>query len=145
MLERYTHLLEPVVMAPVEQAAADPIERIFALLAQYRGWLEPVGFAQGCPIGNLALEVGDSSPQARELIRRNFEGWHGRVRSWLEQARDRLPPSTNLDQLAMFILTVLEGGIMQARAAQSAAPFDASVAQLRAYFDLLTAKGAGQS
>jgi AcrR family transcriptional regulator len=142
VLERYTQLLHPIVMNPVEQATQDPIERIFTLLAQYRGWLTPNGFAQGCPIGNLALEVGDSSPEARTLIRRNFEGWHSTVRSWLEAAGDRLPASVDRDQLAVFVLTVLEGGIMQARAAQSPAPYDASVAQLRAYLDLLLSSAA---
>ena len=142
VLERYTELLEPIVMGPVEAGASDPIERIFALFAQYRGWLAPIGFAQGCPIGNLALEIGDSSPSARALIRRNFEGWHGRVRSWLDAAGDRLPRAVDRDQLAVFVLTVLEGGIMQARAEASPLPFDSSVAQLRSYFDLLRAAAA---
>lgn len=140
VLERYTHLLGPMVMDPVEAATTDPIERVFALFAQYRGWLAPIGFAQGCPIGNLALEVGDSSPQARELIRRNFEGWYGAVRSWLDAAAEagRLPAALDRRQLAVFVLTVLEGAIMQARAAQSPQPFDDSVAQLRSYFQLLS-------
>ncbi len=141
VLDRYTHLLRPVVMDPVEKSTTDPIERIFALLAQYRQWLEPKGFVQGCPIGNLALEVGDSSPEARELIRRNFEGWHGCIRGWLEQAEARLPADVNRDELAVFVLTVLEGAIMQARAAQSPAPFDQSVSQLRQYINLLLARG----
>lgn len=144
VLDRYTHLLRPVVMDPVEASTTKPIERIFALLAQYRGWLAPRGFAQGCPIGNLALEVGDSSPEARDLIRRNFEGWHSVVRSWLDAVADRLPAMTDRAQLAMFVLTVLEGGIMQARAAQSPEPYDASVAQLRHHFDLLLAAGASK-
>lgn len=137
VLERYTHLLDPVVMAPVEAGTSDSIDRIFALFAQYRGWLEPRGFAQGCPIGNLALEVGDSSPAARELIHQNFEGWHSRVQSWLDAAADRLPPTVDRRRLAVFVLTVLEGAIMQARAESSPEPFDASIAQLRQYFELL--------
>lgn len=143
VLDRYTHLLRPMVMDPVETATADPIERVFVLFAQYRGWLAPIGFAQGCPIGNLALEVGDSSPQARDLIRRNFEGWYGAVRSWLDAAaaEGRLPATIDRNQLAVFVLTVLEGAIMQARAAQSPQPFDDSVAQLRSYFQLLSQGG----
>ena len=45
VLERYTHLLRPVVMNPVEAQTNDPIERVFILLAQYRQWLSPIGFA----------------------------------------------------------------------------------------------------
>jgi len=43
-------------------------------------------------------------------------------------------------QLARFVLTVMEGGLMQARAAGELRPFDESVAQLRAYFDALEEK-----
>src|SRR4029453_5131029 len=73
VLERYTEMLRPVVMAPVEAKTSDPIERVFAPLDQYRAWLAPIHFTMGCPIGNLALEVGDTQSAARALIRRNFE------------------------------------------------------------------------
>src|ERR1051325_2307164 len=55
VLERYTELLYPIVMSPVEAKTADPVERVFALLDQYKLWLSPIHFAMGCPIGNLAL------------------------------------------------------------------------------------------
>jgi hypothetical protein len=44
--------------------------------------------------------------------------------------------------LATFILTVMEGAIMQARARGSLEPFDGSVAQLRNYVDGLMAQAA---
>ncbi len=137
VLERYTHLLRPIVMDPVEAKTTDPIERVFALLEQYRQWLSPNGFAMGCPIGNLALELSDGYKDIRALVHLNFRNWIGVVKSWLDAAGDRLPASADRDQLAQLILTIMEGGVMQARAECSPAPYDASVAQLRAYFDLL--------
>src|SRR5262249_52312367 len=92
------------------------------------------------PIGNLALEVSDSNPEARELIHRNFENWTRRVEGWLTDAGDKLPPAVDRAQLARFILTVMEGGLMQARAANDLAPFDQSVAVLREHFKLLLSK-----
>jgi TetR/AcrR family transcriptional repressor of nem operon len=127
-------------MAPVETQSPDPIERIFILLEQYRQWLAPSGFAMGCPIGNLALELSDGHPEIRSLVHRNFSGWTESVRSWLVAAGDRLPARTERDQLAQLILTVMEGGIMQSRASGSPVPYDGSVAQLRSYFDLLQAE-----
>ena len=43
--------------------------------------------------------------------------------------------ATDTDKLSTFILTVMEGAVMQARAHKSLDPFDASVAMLRDYFD----------
>jgi hypothetical protein len=98
----------------------------------------------GCPIGNLALEVADDNAHARALIHQNFENWAKAVKKWIDDAGDRLPRRLDRAQLARFVLTVMEGGIMQARAAGSLAPFDDSVAQLRSYFDALQEVAAGE-
>lgn len=134
--------LHPQVIGPAEARAADPVERIFALLALYREGMDMFHCRMGCPVGNLALEVADDHPRARELIDLNFRNWARAVQKWLDDAGDRLPSTLDRNQLAHFILTVMEGGIMQARAAGNLAPFDASVAQLRAYVDRLLADAA---
>ena len=137
VLEFALEILRPAVMEPAERRSADPIERVFELLQQYREGLHAWGCRMGCPIGNLALEVSDEHAAARALIHRPFQNWGGAVTGWLESAGDRLPAHLDRAQLARFILTVMEGGIMQARAAGNLDPFDASVAQLRLHFDTL--------
>lgn len=140
VLDRYTEMLWPEVMTPAFARTSDPIERIFAVLALYREGLVETGCAQGCPIGNLALEVGDAMPAAREKIVRNFDGWCAAIRRCLDEARDRLPAGVDREQLARFVLTVLEGGVMQARASRRVERFDEAVAQLQHYFDCLLAQ-----
>lgn len=142
VLKEYQRMLRPVVMDPIERDEPDPIERIFALMRWYRGGMEMTGCRQGCPIGNLALEVSDTNPEARVEIDRNFEGWADSILAWLEQAGDRLPIGCDRRALSRFVLTVMEGGLMQARARDSIEPFDQSVAQLRAYFDTLLERAA---
>lgn len=142
VLEAYRHLLRPMVIEPAFAQSEDPIERIFALLAQYRRGLELTDCTSGCPIGNLALELGDTLPAARELIAANFAGWVAEVTACLEAAADRLPRGLDRARLGRFVLTVMEGGIMQARADRSLEPFDDCVAQLRDYFDRLLRESA---
>jgi hypothetical protein len=96
----------------------------------------------GCPIGNLALELSDSHPQIRELLHRNFENWLDVVGGWLDAAAERLPADVDRRELARFVLTTMEGGIMQARASGNLDQFDQSVAHLRRYVDLLLAQSA---
>ncbi len=143
VLKWYEDHLRPLVMDPIEQAEPDPIERIFKLLAWYRGNLVATDCRLGCPIGNLALEVSDTHPEARPFIDINFHNWADAILAWLDEGADRLPPDTDRRALSRMVLTVMEGGIMQARAAGSLAPFDDSVAQLRAYTDLLTGAETG--
>ena len=137
VLEYALALLRPAVMDPAERRTDDPIERVFELLQQYREGMHSWGCKMGCPIGNLALEVADDNAAARALVHRNFENWVRAVRKWLDDAGDRLPEDTDRTRLAGFVLTVMEGAVMQARAAGHLGPFDDSVAQLRAYFDSL--------
>lgn len=139
VLEFALGALRPMVIDPAERRSSDPIERVFELLQQYREGMHLMACRMGCPIGNLALEVADNDARARELIHRNFENWALCVKKWLDDAGDRLPASVDRGQLARFVLTVMEGGIMQSRAANHLGPFDDSVAQLRAYFDALQA------
>jgi TetR/AcrR family transcriptional repressor of nem operon len=137
VLDRYLDLLWPEVFAPVFADERDPIRRIFATLSRYRQGLEMTGVSGGCPIGNLALELSDHHPQVRAKISANFDAWCAVVRRCLDDVGEKLPAEVNRERLSHFVLTVLEGAIMQARAQRSLKPFDDSVAQLRDYFDRL--------
>ena len=142
VLERYLEILRPVLMDPLNESVTDPLERIFGLLEGYRTGLEMSGFTKGCPIGNLALEVGDTHPAARAKIAENFSGWQQCIRQWLDQLDDRLAPDVDRAGVAQFVLTVMEGAVMQARIYRTLAPFDGAVAQLRRYFNQMLREGA---
>src|SRR3954465_7925310 len=86
VLEQYTELLEPMVVRPVFERVADPIERIFGILAGYRRLLIQTKYQHGCPIGNLALEVGNAQPAARKLVAANFTGWQKVIEGCLGDA-----------------------------------------------------------
>ena len=58
------------------------------------------------------------------------------------EAGDELPPQLDRARLAHFILTVMEGGLMQARAANDLKPFDESVAVLQEHLNLLRSQAA---
>ena len=137
MLRLYAATLGPVVMDPVFAETDDPVERVFGVLGFYRRNLIATGCTYGCPIGRLALEIGEEQAAVHRLLSDNFDGWTAAVESCLKDAGERLPAELDRGSLAQFVLTVTEGGVMQARAHRSLAPFDASVEHLRNYFRLL--------
>ena len=141
VLQWYADNLDPVVLGPIEERQPDPIERIFDLLAWYRAGMAATGCRQGCPVGNLALELSDTHPHVRPRIDRLLKSWAAGVGRWLDEAAGRLPADLDRPALAHFVLTVMEGGLLQARAAGDLAPFDRSVLVLRDYFDRLLAHG----
>ncbi|RIK62404.1 MAG: TetR/AcrR family transcriptional regulator [Planctomycetota bacterium] len=137
VLDLYVDLLRPAVMDAAFATTDDPIERVFAVLAGYREMLVMTGCTLGCPIGNLALELGDSKPDVRAKIALNFTNWCRAIEQCLREADDRLPADLDRERLSRFVLTVMEGGIMQARGHRDVKPYDDAVAQLRDYFDRL--------
>jgi TetR/AcrR family transcriptional repressor of nem operon len=141
VLEKYREMLEPCVLQPAYERATDPIERLFAVLDGYRRLLAETGFALGCPIGNLALEVSNSHPAARRLIIENFDAWSVAIHALIAEAAGRLPADIEPAALARHVLATMEGAVMLARAYQSFEPFDHAVHQLRDYFERLIADG----
>lgn len=137
VLELYIRTLDPVIVQPVMSRFHDPIERVFGILGFYRKNLLATGCTYGCPIGRLALEIPEEQFRVHKRLADNFDGWTAAVEKCLEDARDRLPEGTNLKTLSQFVLTVMEGGVMQSRAHRDIGPFDASVEHLLDYFRLL--------
>jgi TetR/AcrR family transcriptional repressor of nem operon len=144
VLEKYKEMLRPALLAPVWQKVSDPIERIFGLLAVYREAIVATDFGYGCPIGRLAMEIDPGLRDAHAGIAANFEGWAQAVQECLETARSRLPKALDMRRLSRFVLTVMEGGVMQSRSYRSVEPFDQCVGVLRDYFKRLMDEGKAQ-
>jgi AcrR family transcriptional regulator len=137
VLEWYKANLGRMVVQPVFDRIGDPIERIFGILDGYRRQLLATKFELGCPVGSLALELDNSHPKARKSLADSFTGWTRAIERCLAEAGRRLPRTLNRRQLALFVLTTMEGAVMLARTYQSIEPYDTAVAQLRNYFDRL--------
>lgn len=137
VLEMYRDGIGEMLLAPAWAGVADPVERVFALLARYRRMIVDTECTYGCPIGSIALELHEPDPPVCELLAANFTGWVDAIERCLAEAGDRLPPATDRRALAEFVLTAMEGGVMQARTHRDVGYFDRTIAQLRAYFDTL--------
>lgn len=143
VLGMYRDGIRQMLLEPAWAGVEDPIDRIFALLGAYRMMLIDSDCLYGCPIGSLALELHEPDPPVRALLADNFAAWTGAVEGCLEAAGDRLPPGLDIPALAEFILTAMEGAVMQARTHRDIAYFDRNIDQLRMHLDLLTAKSSG--
>lgn len=137
VLERYRAGIVPMLIEPAWADVHDPIERIFALLARYRMLLEMSQCTYGCPIGSLALELHEPDPAVRQLLADNFTGWVDQIENCLVEARKHLGREFDTRRTASFVLTIMEGAVMQARTYRDLQPFDAAVATLRDYFNAL--------
>ena len=140
VLEHYRDGIEAMLIQPAWNGVADPMKRIFALLARYRELLQATDCQYGCPIGSLALEIHEPDPTVRKLLAANFDRWTLWVEKCLHALQDSLPPRTDPRVLATFVLTTMEGGVMLSRTHRSLEPFDDAVASLKNYFSHLQSR-----
>lgn len=139
VLEAYRDGIRDMLLEPAWGDVDDPIEKIFALLNRYRSMIVETECTYGCPIGSLALELHEPDPQVRALLAENFANWTAAIEECLVAAGARIPRGTDKAALSQFVLTTMEGGVMQARTHRDVAFFDRAVGQLRAHFALLEA------
>lgn len=78
-------------------------------------------FKGGCPIGNLALEMGDRSPAFRRKLNEVFADMKQNLADRLLEARSsgEISESLDVDEAADFILSSWEGALMQMKVARS--------------------------
>lgn len=141
VLETYRGGIGPMLIAPAWEGIDDPLERIFALLARYREALSASECTYGCPIGSLALELHEPDPPVRAALAANFAAWTDAIESCLAATDIALPKGLDRRGLAEFVLTTMEGAVMQSRTHRDIAFFDRAVAQLRTHFALLCGTG----
>lgn len=71
----------------------------------------------GCPLLNTAIDSDDGNPQLREKARWALSGWLDRLRSIVEEGRQRGEVRGDVDssELATLIVSTLEGSLMLSR------------------------------
>ena len=140
VLEAYRDGIGPMLLEPAWGRVDDPVEKVFSLLQLYRRALVESDCTYGCPIGSLALELHEPDPPVRELMAANFNAWVSAVEACFAAAADRFAPGADFRALAELALSVMEGGVMQARTLRDIAHFDRAIGQLRIHVDALTAR-----
>ena len=98
-------------------------------LAYHRG----TGFVGGCLFGNTALETSDTSPAFAELTAEIFAQWKRKLAAVIAQAQTdgSIQPAHRAEDVAEFIIAVLEGGIMQSRLQKTERPMKNCIRTLR--------------
>jgi len=137
VLEAYRGGLDEMLLAAAWKGVADPIDKIFALLARYRQSVVQTGCVYACPIGSLALEIHEPDPPLRKALADSFNAWVDAVEQCLLEAVRHLLKQPDRRELAGFMLTAMGGGVMQARTHRDVAYFDRAVRQLRTYLGYL--------
>jgi TetR/AcrR family transcriptional repressor of nem operon len=80
----------------------------------------------GCPLGSLVSELADRSESARQELVRSFSEWQSYLSRGFAVMRDNgeLAEDADAEELALTIMTALQGGLLMAQTTRSARPVE---------------------
>lgn len=118
-LAAFDHTFGKVVAYIREKVAVkeNAIERLLIYPDVYRNFLNIPFLQAGCPLLNTSVEADDTHPLLRakaihalELLKKSVEN---QVKRGIE--RNEIKPGTNPEEMAVIIISMIEGAVMQAK------------------------------
>jgi|SRR5271170_5105025 len=81
---------------------------------------------KGCPLGSLANELANDSEPARKRLAGSFAMWRDRIEGGLAKMRERgeLAASAGPHELALALLSAVQGGLLLAKTTHSSRPLE---------------------
>ncbi|WKG00921.1 TetR/AcrR family transcriptional regulator [Mycolicibacterium sp. HK-90] len=132
-----TQLLTEAVDYASDQVAAridragSALELLDAMIAGFRKQLSASDFRAGCPVVAVAVEAGEPGAAESATLDRAgaaFVRWTGQI---TRRLRDDGISADRAEELAMLIMTAIEGAVVIARATRDVKPLDLIHGQLR--------------
>jgi len=118
----YTFISRPIL----ENPALSPLQKIKSLLEWFMEFFKSKDYAYGCPIGNLAQEMGDLSPAFRDKLRLVLNMMVDSYSALLADAQKECEISQDLDvgDAAYFLVSSWHGALMHMKAIKGPGPLE---------------------
>ena len=108
----------------LEDTAISPLNRIYQCLTAFMEHFESLNYAGGCPIGNLAQEMGDLDPEFRAKLKDSIDMMIDAYSQVLAAAQQdgKIAKSLDIKDTASFIVAGWHGAIIQMKLTKSLTP-----------------------
>ncbi len=124
IIDRFADVIGALFSRALDVPGVPALERLGRLLDTYERIFVKSGFTLGCPIGNLSLEMADSSERFRARLQEVIGSLIARIESCLAEAKSAgaLSPSCDTAESAHLLFQGLEGAILQMKVTKSVEP-----------------------
>lgn len=111
----YREQFRGMVKGVLKDKNLSPIERLQSILNTFHAYFKAQGYTQGCPIGNLAQEMGDLSNPFRSKLKEAMDGMASAFASILLDAQrmGEVPGDLNTRDASIFIVEAWHGAIIR--------------------------------
>lgn len=81
----------------------------------------------GCPLGSIGGQVAENDPQARLAVASGYLRWEAAIRAGLAAMHRRGDLAGNPDDLALALLTALQGGLLMTQIHREVRPLEVAL------------------
>ncbi|MEE9326759.1 MAG: TetR/AcrR family transcriptional regulator [Cocleimonas sp.] len=138
--EKVTPLMAEIWLNPLKDMK-NPLEDLPKIIGSLSERIPAIMKEHGCPLNNLAQEMASQDEGFQKRIAAVFTQWISAYTELLKKAQKNKQMRTDVDaeDVARFVVGLIEGTISVFKAEQSAKQWKASQSQLRFYLQSLKA------
>ena len=124
IIDYFTAHFKRIAAQTLEDTRVSPLNRIYRFLTAFMEYFESQNYTGGCPIGNLAQEMGDLSPAFRQKL---WEAIDMMIEAYCRvlaaaQKDGKILKNLDIREAASFIVSGWHGAIIQMKLTRSLAP-----------------------
>jgi len=126
LIDYYQARLTRLLVKHLSMEDLPPLQRLLRYFGELRSGFESDACRGGCPVGNMAQEMGDLDEAFRRRLEEAFGALREGILRALEEAADRgdLAQERDISGLADFILSTWQGAILQMKVEKTTAPLE---------------------
>jgi TetR/AcrR family transcriptional repressor of nem operon len=124
IIDYFSAHFQQIAKKSLEDTRISPLSRIYTFLTAFMEYFESQNYAGGCPIGNLAQEMGDLSPTFRKKLSEAMDMMIDTYSQVLSAAQNdgKITKSLNIKDTARFIIASWHGAVIQMKLTRSLDP-----------------------
>jgi TetR/AcrR family transcriptional regulator, transcriptional repressor for nem operon len=124
IVDHFADVIGALFSGALDAPGVPALERLGRLFDAYERIFAKSGFTLGCPLGNLSLEMADSSERFRARLQEAIDSLIARIESCLAEAKraGALHASFDTGEAARLLFQGLEGAILHMKVTKNAEP-----------------------
>ncbi|AMK11452.1 TetR/AcrR family transcriptional regulator [Pseudodesulfovibrio indicus] len=124
MVEHFDSAFREIIADARNTPGLPPLDKLRRIFDGFAAHFESYGYTRGCPIGNLAQEMGDLSEPFRARLRQALDGMSKSIADILDDAVESgdLPPATDTWETAVFVVEAWHGAIIRMKVTKDGEP-----------------------
>lgn len=125
VIDYFNDMIGGIFKHHLNDSKMPPIKRLEKLFEYFEAIFQKSGYALGCPIGNLSLELADTNERLRIKLESVIEKLIAQIESCLKEAQrgKSFPAGLNTADTAHFIFHGFEGAVLNMKVVKNVEPF----------------------